>query len=615
MGYFGWSMLAGLLSLATGCSRVSQDTPAPIAPADGEAIPASLAEDAPLDQVLAAARDAADRRTAFLEAHTLQVHTLRHLPDDAPASFDSEVSQRAGRRRIHTRSTRLSEGMELDWEYVELFDGRAVRRWYLAGHNQQVTERKGTPQHIRLERWFDHAAVTAGGLELLGDQVMDGRDTVYLRFHLDDTLEGPAYAPPAPVPRARLDELLAPSGLRLVEGTVDYDGDGSTERIGAIRLSHWLDQAGPDATVERACLAPFRPRMRPVHDHVPTIPEAPPRSSRAFASADAFDVCSGIWLDREALHPARLDWIQLQEDSRRDVSLRWSDFREVAAGVDLPHQLEYWVDDSLYSTSTVTAIVATPTDGGSFRSRDIQRALDLQAQLNNRAELDHLIAQTDVKQAEPSADRDPVFHPVELVAELGLQPGDVAADVGAGTGYFLPYIAEAVGSEGRVIAVEVNPALIRYLDDRMRDPALDPHGVVETHRCDYDELGLPPASVDLAFLAGVGLGRFVTLDDPNQRMLASVFQAIRPGGRLALVENRSQGSRVPAVSLPWLVLDDELQLAGCGSLGCENIPAMFGPMDAVLMAAWQSVGFEFERSVDLIEGQAFLIFRRPPDSP
>jgi predicted methyltransferase len=48
--------------------------------------------------------------------------------------------------------------------------------------------------------------------------------------------------------------------------------------------------------------------------------------------------------------------------------------------------------------------------------------------------------------------------PAEVVAALGLEPGMVVADVGAGTGYFMRLLATAVGPRGTVFAAEVEPA-------------------------------------------------------------------------------------------------------------------------------------------------------------
>ncbi len=68
-------------------------------------------------------------------------------------------------------------------------------------------------------------------------------------------------------------------------------------------------------------------------------------------------------------------------------------------------------------------------------------------------------------------ERDAWQHPTELVAALDLQPGDVVADIGAGTGYFNPHLADAVGEQGRVIPIEVETALVEHMTGRAIDEA------------------------------------------------------------------------------------------------------------------------------------------------
>lgn len=57
--------------------------------------------------------------------------------------------------------------------------------------------------------------------------------------------------------------------------------------------------------------------------------------------------------------------------------------------------------------------------------------------------------------------------PDEVVAALGLRPGDVAGEVGAGPGYFTLRLARAVGPEGRVHAIEVEPRMVEVLRARL----------------------------------------------------------------------------------------------------------------------------------------------------
>jgi SAM-dependent methyltransferase len=117
--------------------------------------------------------------------------------------------------------------------------------------------------------------------------------------------------------------------------------------------------------------------------------------------------------------------------------------------------------------------------------------------------------------------------PDELVAALGLRPGAVAADVGAGPGYFTLRLARAVGPGGEVFGLDVEPRMTALLAERARaaglanvTPVLEPGGE-----------GLPPRPCDLILLVNA-FHHFP--DGPGY--LGRLAGALAPGGRLALVD-------------------------------------------------------------------------------
>lgn len=63
--------------------------------------------------------------------------------------------------------------------------------------------------------------------------------------------------------------------------------------------------------------------------------------------------------------------------------------------------------------------------------------------------------------------RDAWQKPDEVVAALGLRPGQTACDIGAGPGYFTLRLAAAVGPSGRVYGVDVEPVILGALRDRL----------------------------------------------------------------------------------------------------------------------------------------------------
>ncbi len=124
----------------------------------------------------------------------------------------------------------------------------------------------------------------------------------------------------------------------------------------------------------------------------------------------------------------------------------------------------------------------------------------------------------------------------EIVAAAGVEPGDVVADVGAGTGAFMGPLVEAVGESGHVMAVEIS---IRFVE-RLRQVA-DEAGYdnVTAVFSSFTSATLPPGAVD----------RMIVVDtyhhfDDHAAMLASMLAALRPGGMLIVVDfDRHDGSR------------------------------------------------------------------------
>lgn len=65
--------------------------------------------------------------------------------------------------------------------------------------------------------------------------------------------------------------------------------------------------------------------------------------------------------------------------------------------------------------------------------------------------------------------RDAYQKPHEVLSALGLKPGEVIADIGAGSGYFTFRLARHVGDKGRVYAVDVSPDMILHINRRIRE--------------------------------------------------------------------------------------------------------------------------------------------------
>lgn len=128
-----------------------------------------------------------------------------------------------------------------------------------------------------------------------------------------------------------------------------------------------------------------------------------------------------------------------------------------------------------------------------------------------------------------------------LLRELALKPGMDVADVGAGTGYYTRRMAPLVAPGGTVYAVDVQPEMLKMLEDGARRAGLRN---VKAVRGGEKQANLAPASIDLAILVDV----YHELEHPHEAT-QSIVQALRPGGRLVLVEYRAEDPRVPIKEL------------------------------------------------------------------
>lgn len=125
-------------------------------------------------------------------------------------------------------------------------------------------------------------------------------------------------------------------------------------------------------------------------------------------------------------------------------------------------------------------------------------------------------------------ERDAWQKPAAVVAAMGLEPGMVVADIGAGTGYFNPHLAGAVGPEGRVIAVDIEPSLVDYMVERAKK---DGTPQVEPRLTTSDRHGLKEAEVDRVLLVDT----YHHIGD-RPTYFSALRSAMKEGGRLIIVD-------------------------------------------------------------------------------
>lgn len=128
-----------------------------------------------------------------------------------------------------------------------------------------------------------------------------------------------------------------------------------------------------------------------------------------------------------------------------------------------------------------------------------------------------------------------------VVQACALEPGQRVADVGAGTGLFIPLLAEQVGDGGRVFAVDIVPEFVDHVRTKARERGLH-H--VEAVLCTERSVELPANSVDVVFCCDT----YHHFEYPRST-LASIHRALAPGGRFVVVDFE----RIEGVSRPWIL--------------------------------------------------------------
>ena len=124
--------------------------------------------------------------------------------------------------------------------------------------------------------------------------------------------------------------------------------------------------------------------------------------------------------------------------------------------------------------------------------------------------------------------RDAYQKPHEVLTALNIQPGEVIADIGAGSGYFAFRFAHFVGAKGKIYAVDVSPDMIRYINRRIR----------ETKTTNVIALLADP---DDPLLSDASVNRFFFSEswhhiDNQTKYLGLIKKMLKPGGEIVMID-------------------------------------------------------------------------------
>jgi predicted methyltransferase len=167
--------------------------------------------------------------------------------------------------------------------------------------------------------------------------------------------------------------------------------------------------------------------------------------------------------------------------------------------------------------------------------------------------------------------------PEQALTLIGIRPGMVVADVGAGTGYMTTRLARLVGPGGKVYANDIQPAMLRIIQDKARAERLANVEIVQGSDIDAH---LPENTVDLVLLVDV----YHELWHP-QAMLRSLRRSLKRDGELVLVEYRKEDPDIPIAPTHRMSIAD-------------------------VRTEVEAEGFTFDRTVPGLPRQHIIIFRR-----
>lgn len=135
-------------------------------------------------------------------------------------------------------------------------------------------------------------------------------------------------------------------------------------------------------------------------------------------------------------------------------------------------------------------------------------------------------------------DRDAWQKPADVVAAMEITPGMTVADVGAGTGYFEPYLSRAVGPTGKVLALDIEPDMVRHLRERA---AREDLANVEAREVEANDPHLPAGTVDRVLVVDT----WHHILPPRAAYAAKLREGLAPGGAIFIVDFELDATRGP----------------------------------------------------------------------
>ncbi len=144
--------------------------------------------------------------------------------------------------------------------------------------------------------------------------------------------------------------------------------------------------------------------------------------------------------------------------------------------------------------------------------------------------------------------------PEKIMDAIGLKPGMVIGDIGAGWGRFAVWFADRVGETGKVYANDIDTGALTRLAKRCKD-----HGFKNVIVCHGKVVGpnIPPGVLDIAFMINV----YHHLEKPGE-LVRNLAPTLKPEGVLVIVEHHPEKSGSSSHSTSWEKLVEQAGQAG-----------------------------------------------------
>ncbi len=161
------------------------------------------------------------------------------------------------------------------------------------------------------------------------------------------------------------------------------------------------------------------------------------------------------------------------------------------------------------------------------------------------------------------AERESEEAPSKAIAALAIRKGAVVADVGAGSGYYTVRLARVVGPSGRVVATDLQPGMLDLIRQKLSAERLENVSLVQGRAGDPV---LPANTFDLILMVDV----YHELASP-QVFVRRLKEALKPDGRLVLIEFRLEDPRVPIREVHKMSVDQVRRELGADGFQIEKV--------------------------------------------